>query len=54
MSPYIQEQEYCEQGGGTMGLGAGIVGMVTVLLLSGLGHFLSQGPSFLIYKHLKV
>lgn len=37
-----------------MRLGAGIVGLVTALLLSGLGHFLSLCPSFLIYKPLKV
>lgn len=41
-------------GRGHVGLGAGIVGLVTALLLSGLGHFLSLGPSFLIYKPLKV
>lgn len=37
-----------------MVLQARIVGLVTALLLSGLGHFLSRGPSFLIYKPLKV
>lgn len=41
-------------GRGHMVLQARIVGLVTALLLSGLGHFLSQGPSFLIYKPLKV
>lgn len=37
-------------GRGHMALRARIVGLGTALLLSGLGHFLSQGPTFLIYK----
>lgn len=36
------------------GRGAGAVGLRTALLLSGLGRFLSLGPSFLIYKPLNV
>ena len=35
-----------------MGQGTGNGGLVTALLLSDLDHFLSLGPSFLIYKPL--
>ena len=33
-----------------VGQGTGNVGLVTALLLSGLDHFLSLCPSFLLYK----